>query len=131
MRRADRTTLTRSIILEERLDYYTQPCLPKTAEIKESLTLRDIQLLVRIFSLTIYQVLRFDRRHCILKYWKMTGGGAIRGSASQNLPSRNTGDSSSIIGFPAASSEPFDNIRGLYAAVLPALLLSCPYFTLH
>lgn len=114
MRRADRTTLTRSIILEERLDYYTQPCWPKTAEIKESLTLRDIQLLVRIFSLTIYQVLRFDWPHCILKYWKMTGGGGggggIRSSASQNLSSRNTGDSSSIIGFPAASSEPFDNI---------------------
>lgn len=86
MRRADRTTLTRSIILEERLDYYTQPCLPKTAEIKESLTLRDIQLLVRIFSLTIYQVLRFDRPHCILKYWKMTGGragGRVGGSEVQ------------------------------------------------
>lgn len=113
MRRADRTTLTRSIILEERLDYYTQPCLPKTAEIKESLTLHDIQLLVDIFSLTIYQALRFDRPHCILKYWEMTvvvvvGGSEV--SAFQNLPSRNTGDSSSIIGFPAASSEPFDNI---------------------
>lgn len=75
MRGADRTTLTRSIILEERLDYYTQPCLPKTAEIKESLTLRDIQLPIRISSLTIYQVLRFDRPHCTLKYWKMTREG--------------------------------------------------------
>lgn len=51
VRRADRTTSTRSIILEERLDSYTERRLAKKREIKENLTFRGISLLVPVFFL--------------------------------------------------------------------------------
>lgn len=43
-RRADRTALTRSILLQQRRDYYTQP-----TQIKESLTFRGISVLSESF----------------------------------------------------------------------------------
>lgn len=58
-RRADRGALTRSIPLEERLDYYTQP-----AQIKESLTFRAISVSSRS-SGTIC-------KSTCSKYWKVT-----------------------------------------------------------
>lgn len=50
---ADRTTSTGSIILEERLDSYSERRLPKEQEIKENLTSRDILPLVLVSSLII------------------------------------------------------------------------------
>lgn len=59
-RRADRGALTRSIPLEERLDYYTQP-----AQIKESLTFRAISVSSRSFRNNlqkyVFKVLKMTR----------------------------------------------------------------------